>query len=97
MQEDSKETKKTEQRLCSEIKLFDLCDLEQCTRKNGRFCTDSANLARFEAISEDEVSTTRPYMAEDLCDEDEEMGEGAYAGDIGEDEYDDEEDEWKDD
>lgn len=40
------------QRLCSEIQLFDLCELERCRFKDGRFCTDPELLARFEAVAE---------------------------------------------
>ena len=50
-------------RLCSEIQLFDLCDLESCTDKSGRFCTNQDLLSRFERISEDDrqpVMLTRP-------------------------------------
>jgi hypothetical protein len=39
-------------RLCSEIQLFDLCELERCRFKDGRFCTDPELLARFEAVAE---------------------------------------------
>jgi hypothetical protein len=42
-------------RLCSEIQLFDLCSKDTCERKNGRFCTDSEMLAKFESISEEDV------------------------------------------
>lgn len=35
------------QRLCSEIQLFDLCDLVSCHYKNERFCSNSALLERF--------------------------------------------------
>jgi len=46
------------QRLCNEIQLFDLCDLETCSFKEGRFCTHAEYLAEFEQISEAE--TIRP-------------------------------------
>lgn len=39
-------------RLCSEIQLFDLCDLERCAFKDGRYCTHADLLARFEALAE---------------------------------------------
>lgn len=44
------------QRLCSEIQLFDLCELERCRYKDGKFCTDPEMLARFEAEAEPEDS-----------------------------------------
>jgi len=39
-------------RLCSEIQLFDLCELERCRFKDDRFCTDPEMLTRFEAVAE---------------------------------------------
>lgn len=56
-------------RLCSEIQLFDLCDLDTCTCKDGRFCTNPAILARFEAIKEED---DRPQYLADEFDEDQE-------------------------
>ena len=51
-----KETEVTElpRRLCSEIQLFDLCELQKCHFKDDRFCTDPVMLARFEAAAEPE-------------------------------------------
>lgn len=47
-------------RLCSEIRLFDLCERESCTMKEGRFCTDPQLLLKFEAIAEkDETAGSR--------------------------------------
>ena len=61
------ETGQRTRRLCSEIQLFDLCDLESCRQKDGRFCTNEEVVQRFEAIKEEDE---RPqYVAEDL-DED---------------------------
>ena len=42
------------QRLCNEIQLFDLCDLEKCGHKKGLFCTSTDLLNRFEAIAEED-------------------------------------------
>lgn len=53
------------QRLCSEIQLFDLCDLDVCTHKNGRFCTDPALLVRFEKIAEKEMRITESSLSDD--------------------------------
>ena len=39
-------------RLCSEIQLFDLCELERCRFRDERFCTDPEMIARFEAVAE---------------------------------------------
>lgn len=61
-------------RLCSEIQLFDLCDLEHCSYKEGRFCTRTELLARFEHISdEDECAPLRNAREEDDLDGDEEL------------------------
>ena len=46
-------------RLCSEIQLFDLCELERCRYRDGRFCTDTEMLARFEAVAEPEDRPVR--------------------------------------
>jgi hypothetical protein len=64
------------QRLCSEIQLFDLCDLDSCNHKNGRFCTDPALLGRFEKIAEDERRVPERYISEDIDDAEAEDSEG---------------------
>lgn len=63
-------------RLCSEIQLFDLCSKDTCRRKDGRFCTDPELLAKFEAISEEDVM--QDQFSEDLEDSEdsEELGYG---------------------
>ena len=60
-------------RLCSEIQLFDLCELERCTFKDDRFCTDPEMLVRFEAEAEPEE---RPawHFEKDVDEEDDEDG-----------------------
>jgi len=60
------------QRLCNEIQLFDLCDLETCSYKDGRFCNNSDLLTEFEQINDAEV--VRPVVedleeGEDACEE----------------------------
>jgi 5'-deoxynucleotidase YfbR-like HD superfamily hydrolase len=80
------ETQKPVRRLCSEIQLFDLCDLDCCGQKDGRFCTDSRILERFEAIKEEDESASQQYLAEEFDDEDEGEGEESYG-----EEYEDEE------
>jgi hypothetical protein len=66
-------------RLCSEIQLFDLCDLETCRKKDGRFCTDPEVLERFEAIKEEDDRATR-YVSGEFDEDDEaaEMDESLY-------------------
>jgi len=73
---ENEDIKTTPQRLCSEIQLFDLCELERCTYKDGRFCTDPRLLAKFEAISDDEderPATARHIASVDDTDEEEEF------------------------
>lgn len=49
------------QRLCSEIQLFDLCDLDSCRFKSSRFCTNEQLLSKFEAIKEEDERNTLLY------------------------------------
>jgi hypothetical protein len=76
------------QRLCNEIQLFDLCDLETCSFKVGKFCTNAERLAEFEQISDAEVVRQEVFDADEL-----EEGDDAC-----EEEYDDvyEDDEFRD-
>ena len=83
------ETPKHAQRLCSEIQLFDLCDLETCCQKNGRYCTNPEVLERFEAIKEEDERSPEQYLTEEL-DEDE-SEELEFDEEDGVDEYDDDE------
>lgn len=71
------------QRLCSEIQLFDLCDLGACTYRNNRFCTNSDMLVGFEKIA-DVDRRSELYIAEGL--EDPEADEGAEDFDADDDE-----------
>jgi hypothetical protein len=83
------ETQKHAQRLCSEIQLFDLCDLDTCCQKQGRYCTNPEVLERFEAIKEEDERSPEQYLTEDLEEETEE-GEDFGSGDAFDgDEYDD--------
>jgi len=77
-------------RLCSEIQLFDLCDLDTCTCKDGRFCTNPEILQRFEAIKEEDE---RPqYLPDELeGEEDEELDEDVEDLDAYGDDYEDDE------
>jgi hypothetical protein len=67
-------------RLCNEIQLFDLCELEKCGNKQGLYCTSTELLNRFEAIAEEDE---RPAASGEICEEDDD----ALASDN--DEYDD--------
>jgi hypothetical protein len=64
------------QRLCSEIQLFDLCELDSCNHKNGRYCTDPALLGRFEKITEDELRAPERNIFEEIDDAEADDGDG---------------------
>jgi hypothetical protein len=77
------------QRLCSEIQLFDLCDLDTCSQKDGRYCTNPEVLERFEAIKEEDERSPEQYLTEEL-EEDEEVEESDLDEAFDADEYDEE-------
>lgn len=83
----------TQPRLCSEIQLFDLCEVKDvCFHKDGRYCTKGDILARFEAISEEDDRPPEQYFADEL-DDVEGAGDMAYDEAYGVDEYGEEEEE----
>ena len=53
------------QRLCSEIQLFDLCELSSCSFRKERFCTSPVLLERFEKIADDELRAQELYRADE--------------------------------
>ena len=61
MTEESSETAAKPDRLCSEIQLFDLCDLDSCNFKKGKFCTNAKMLAEFESIQEQDDRSELVY------------------------------------
>jgi hypothetical protein len=71
------------QRLCNEIQLFDLCDLEKCSYKVGKFCSDSELLTAFEHISDAEVVRPEAFISEE-----EDEGDEVYGEEYDEDEFD---------
>ncbi|GFO54639.1 hypothetical protein GMSM_16460 [Geomonas sp. Red276] len=76
------ENQQPPRRLCSEIQLFDLCDLDECSKKDGRYCTDPKTLERFEAIKEeDERSQYLPEEMEEEEGEDDDFGGDEYEDD----------------
>lgn len=86
-------------RLCSEIQLFDLCELEKCHFKDGRFCTDPEMLARFEAAAEPEDRPAWQLGKDEDQDEDELFASEEFEDDDESDGFDDEDrseqdDEW---
>ena len=54
------------QRLCNEIQLFDLCDLDTCSYKDGKFCCNAEYLSAFERISDAEVIRPEVFASEEL-------------------------------
>jgi hypothetical protein len=76
------------QRLCNEIQLFDLCDLEVCTFKEGKFCTNAEHLAAFEQIADAEVRSE--VFASDELEDDGDAGDEVYDEAFDDDEFDDE-------
>ena len=78
MADSSLKSGKLPSRLCSEIQLFDLCDLETCLQKNGRFCTDTELLCQFEKVAENELRIPERGFSEELddADMDDEFGSG---------------------
>jgi hypothetical protein len=73
------------QRLCNEIQLFELCELERCGHKRGLFCTSTELLNRFEAIAEeDERPPAEDFISGELDD-----GEETAEDDVYDDAFDD--------
>lgn len=78
-------------RLCSEIKLFDLCELEKCLHKDGRFCINPLMLERFEGISESEARFSTEYYCDDESEDSEDPeSSDFYYNDMDDDEEKDE-------
>ncbi len=59
-------------RLCSEIQLFDLCELTRCSFKDGRYCTHADLLVRFEALAEPDDRPAHVFNNDAEDDEEEE-------------------------
>jgi hypothetical protein len=74
------------QRLCNEIQLFDLCDLDSCTFKEGRFCTNAELLTAFERISDAEAGRLEEPISEELEDDEELYDDENFEADEYEDE-----------
>jgi hypothetical protein len=80
-------------RLCSEIQLFDLCNLASCKFRDGRYCGDENIIAKFETISDEENDFADQFMIDELDDledaddaEYDEDSNHAFDGDYDEDE-----------
>lgn len=74
MKDSDNKTDELPQRLCSEIQLFDLCELESCNFRNGRFCTDPALVESFEKISESELRVPELSAVEENDEDADECG-----------------------
>lgn len=81
------------QRLCSEIQLFDLCDLTSCRFKQSRFCTNEDLVAKFESIKEEDEQDHLLYDA----DEEEDLEAESESDFDGFDDFDDFDDSFTDD
>ena len=88
------EPAKQAKRLCSEIQLFDLCDLDRCVYKDGRFCTDEDLVARFEHIPEEDDSAMEQPVS-GVIDEDEDADDFDYGDQVEEDQFGMETDDWE--
>ena len=78
-------------RLCNEIQLFDLCELEKCGHKQGLYCTSKELLDRFESIAEeDERSRASDFISDEL-DDDEMNDDDTYNDAFDDDQFGDEE------
>lgn len=78
-------------RLCSEIQLFDLCELDKCKFKSVNFCTNEELLTRFERIA-DEDACSRMSLTDGDIDDDDEFGGFGFDDDDDHDEFAEEED-----
>lgn len=72
-------------RLCNEIQLFDLCDLDTCSYKDGKFCCNAEYLSAFERISDAEVIRPEVFASEEL-EEGEDGSDEEYDEDFEDDE-----------
>jgi len=77
-------------RLCSEIQLFDLCELDRCKFKSANFCTNEDLLIRFEKIA-DEDACSRINLSDQALDEDDELDGYGLNDESGGDDFGDEE------
>jgi len=83
------------QRLCSEIQLFDLCDQKRCNYKDGRFCTKSELLVRFEHIADEDEGPKVRNIYDEFDDDENEDDDIAGFGEDGDASFQDEDD-WED-
>jgi len=67
--EPQKKSTVADQRLCSEIQLFDLCDIEGCHLRRGRFCSNEELISKFESIKEEDDTPDLVYAEDDYENE----------------------------
>ena len=85
------QTLKPVQRLCNEIQLFDLCELEKCGHKQGLYCTSKELLDRFESIAEEDERPRASGFISDEPDDAEMNDDDAYDDAFDDDQFGDEE------
>jgi len=78
------------QRLCNEIQLFDLCELEKCGHKKGLYCTSDELLNRFEAIAEEDERAAATGFACEEGDDDLASDDDGYDDTFDDAQFDDE-------
>jgi len=68
-----------------------LCDLDTCSCKEGRFCTNPEVLAKFEAIKEEDERAPQQYIGEEFDEENEDEDEDnpGFGADLDDDGYED--------
>jgi len=68
---DGAQEKSSVRRLCSEIQLFDLCDLDVCRFRKDRFCSNDDLLRKFESIKEKDETPDLVYDEDELISDEE--------------------------
>jgi hypothetical protein len=92
VEESGAEPVKPVQRLCNEIQLFDLCELEKCGHKQGLYCSSQELLNRFEAIAEeDERPLAAGFISGEPDDGEETDEDDVYDDAVDDDQFGDEE------
>jgi len=89
-QAEAGETVNPVRRLCSEIQLFDLCELDRCSFKEDRFCTNQELLEKFERIADvDRSSCISRDDGDDDLDEDDLNYDDGYDDEDADEDWDD--------
>jgi hypothetical protein len=70
-------------RLCNEIQLFDLCELQSCSFKSGSFCTNRDLLTSFEKIADVEERLPEGVCCDESDDDENMFGDDFEDEDFG--------------